>query len=873
MKNRASLLFVLAALAAVPLAAQQPPAPVITSVTPTQITAYAPGPITFTITGQNLSPAVDAIVNVSLQSTGIDWSTGLTVSSRTNTQIVADLNVVPPSAGTYLINLTVYLGTIQSAQFPITVNPPLSTPEWAYYTAYATVPFREQLPVTAGTPPYTWQIADSVVPPELTLSESGLLTGTFSAPSGPYLINVMVTDASGAHSWTGFELWVEPAPMIITSPRVLPTAYLGQPYMFTFTATGGEPPLFWSAGQGNVTQPFVIPGLTLDTQTGVLSGVPTQTGVFPISISVSSTFGNAGSGRFSLTVMEHPPLTLPAAELPGASVAQAYTYQFTAQGGAPPYSFAGKVPDGLTLGKSGLLTGTPTTQGTTALQLTVTDSAGQTASQVFGLTIGPPAFRITNEILQNGRIGLTYADTLKATGGTTPFTWAVKTGALPAGIALDATTGKLAGSPTKGGLFRLEFQVTDAKNAVASRALTILIVVPPVSITTQSLPDGRLSQPYSATLAADGGEAPLSWTVTGGALPAGLKLDPTGAIAGTPTAKGTFPFVVAVADGSGQKASRTYAIAVTDAPLNITTPSLSTATTGSVYSAMVTAEGGSGAYVWSVAAGALPAGLTLDTGTGAITGTPAIPGEQSITLAVTDATGASASRSYTLRIAPPLLAATVSTENPPAGQQGMAGVVIAKYPVQVTGQLIMTFTPDSGYSDDPAAQFAAGGRTVPITIGAGETNFFSPIQVGTTPGTIRITATFAAAGADVTPKPAPEKTLRIEKTAPVISSVTVTRNTGGFTVTVTGFGTARDITTATFRLASSGGGTLQTSDFTVQVGQAFSSWFGSDGSKQFGGQFRYTQPFTVQGDSNAINSVTVTLTSSAGASQSVSATF
>jgi hypothetical protein len=193
--------------------------------------------------------------------------------------------------------------------------------------------------------------------------------------------------------------------------------------------------------------------------------------------------------------------------------------------------------------------------------------------------------------------------------------------------------------------------------------------------------------------------------------------------------------------------------------------------------------------------------------------------------------------------------------------------------VKVTGQLIMTFTPDSGYSDDPAAQFAGGGHTAPIDIDAGGTNFFMPVQVGTTPGLIRITATFIAAGSDVTPQPAPERTIRIERAAPVISSVKLTRTSGGFEVTITGFATARDLTSASFRLATSGSGTLQGSEFTVQVGSAFSTWFASDSARQFGGQFTYTQPFSVQGDTSAITSVTVTLTNSSGTSQPMTATF
>jgi hypothetical protein len=194
------------------------------------------------------------------------------------------------------------------------------------------------------------------------------------------------------------------------------------------------------------------------------------------------------------------------------------------------------------------------------------------------------------------------------------------------------------------------------------------------------------------------------------------------------------------------------------------------------------------------------------------------------------------------------------------------------YPVDVVVNLVMTFAPDAG-PDDPAVQFSSGGRTPQVTIPAGTT--VSPtsvgVQTGTVAGLITITAHLSAAGQDVTGTPIPTRTIRINATAPTISSVTATRNSTGFTVTVTGFASSREVTQATFQFTAASGTTLQTSSVTVPVDVIFGPWFQSSNSAQFGSQFTYTQPFTVSGGAQSIVSVSVTLVSKAGTSTAVSA--
>ena len=150
-----------------------------------------------------------------------------------------------------------------------------------------------------------------------------------------------------------------------------------------------------------------------------------------------------------------------------------------------------------------------------------------------------------------------------------------------------------------------------------------------LAITTTSLPTGQVGTAYSTTLAATGGKAPYKWVLTSGALPAGLTLNPsTGAITGTPTETASATILtVTVTDSSIPAQSKSVSLSLTisssaPAPLAITTTSLPNGQDGNAYSATLAATGGTTPYNWSVSSGTLPAGLSLNAATGAITGTP-----------------------------------------------------------------------------------------------------------------------------------------------------------------------------------------------------------------------------------------------------------
>src|SRR5437764_231737 len=177
----------------------------------------------------------------------------------------------------------------------------------------------------------------------------------------------------------------------------------------------------------------------------------------------------------------------------------------------------------------------------------------------------------------------------------------------------------------------------------------------PLTIASTSLPAATAGSSYSTVLVASGGVTPYGWSATG--LPAGLAVGTnTGQISGTPATAGNYTVTASVRDSenSPASASKTFSLTITSTPppaLSVTTASLPAGTQGSSYSALLQAMGGVAPYSWS--ATGLPAGLSLNSGTGQIAGTPSTAGNYTVTASVRDSetSPASASRTFSLSIA------------------------------------------------------------------------------------------------------------------------------------------------------------------------------------------------------------------------------
>jgi hypothetical protein len=254
-----------------------------------------------------------------------------------------------------------------------------------------------------------------------------------------------------------------------------------------------------------------------------------------------------------------------------------------------------------------------------AILLTLALIAGTFCS--FGLTAfaaSPPSPTITTASLPDGKTGVSYSQTLSATGFTLSFggstAWSKIEGNLPPGLSL-SSSGVISGTPTTGGTFNFTVKAARTLPAEsASKALSLTIWPPPV-ITTTSLPDGLADTSYNQTLAATG-LGPISWS-TSDSLPAGLSLTPAGVLSGVPTIPGTFGFTVKAANGCLPDTTKTFSLGIR----GIITDSLPNARTNTAYSQMLE-SGGSVSPTWSLESGNLPPGLTLGANNGMISGKP-----------------------------------------------------------------------------------------------------------------------------------------------------------------------------------------------------------------------------------------------------------
>ena len=551
------------------------------------------------------------------------------------------LSGTPTVNGTFnfTVRVTDSLTQTATANLSIVVRPPVSfsttsVPDGQVGVVYAST----TLVATGGLAPYTFSLASGALPGGITLSAGGTVSGTPTA-NGTFNFTARVTDSAGQTATVNLTSVIRPPVSISTLS--LPSGQVTVAYSANVVGSGGSLPYSFAITAGSLPT-----GLTISSA-GAITGTPSASGIFSFTARVTDGVGQTATANLSIVIGVG--LGITSSTLPRGQVNLAYPVtSLLAAGGVLPLTWtisSGALPNGLTLSSAGAIAGTPTAGGTFTFRARVADSQGQNASADLTIDVQPPV-TISTTALPAGQVGLAYpATNILAVGGTVPYTFSLASGALPGGLSL-STAGAITGTPTASGSFNFVARVTDNVAQTATASLSI-VIAPALTVTGTSLPAGQVGVAYPATtLLATGGTLPYTWIVASGALPGGLTLSAAGAISGTPTATGSFTFKARVTDAPGQTATFDFAISVQSA-LTIITTSVPAGQVGVGYSTTLTQAGGTGPFTWSIAQGALPAGLGLSAA-GAITGTPTVGGISNFIAAVADSRSFSANVSLSI---------------------------------------------------------------------------------------------------------------------------------------------------------------------------------------------------------------------------------
>ena len=460
--------------------------------------------------------------------------------------------------------------------------------------------------------------------------------GVFSATFTPTRNGETYTFTSPA----GTDVVTMPFPTLNMSITA-PTCTIGRVYSAALTATNGIAPYTWSISSGSLP-----PGLTLASD-GTISGTPTTLGIYTFTASVSDSQGAPGTKSYTIQVLPSL-LTIMTGALPQAIKGVPYLNSVVAAGGTAPYTFtqvSGSLPAGITF-SNGILSGLPTVAGTSTISVKVTDANSTSVTKAITLPVKTVILLFTPKILPESTNGFPYSTTLSAAGGIGPYTWSNPAGALPAGITL-SSSGALSGLPTVTGLYPFTLKAVDSQGASTS-ILMNLVVKAAAYVTTPSLTAGVVNVAFKQALAAKGGTAPYTWSITAGDMAPGLSLSAAGVISGIPTTYGNYGATITVKDKNGFATDQPFTHLI-KAPTWAITPLLTYGTKDLLYWFTLTSTGGAGDISWELQSGSLPSNLTLGSG-GIISGTPPTAGTYSFTVKATDSLGTVVLKPYKLLI-------------------------------------------------------------------------------------------------------------------------------------------------------------------------------------------------------------------------------
>ena len=676
--------------------------------------------------------------------------------------VSAALIGVATTPGVYTFTLQVASGGGTATQtYTIKVIALRSAESWSTPDGFVGESYSHQLTAVGGKGTSITWTPTGPMPDGLFLSPTGLLSGNPTATANNVAIGFSLDDGSDVvNASVNISIFG-----VHLRSWLLPPATQNAAYNAQLSASGGTGPYSFTING-------VLPGgLTLDSQSGAITGVMTQPpGRFSFGVTVTDSLGAGYSSSRTIHVLSTPP-QLPLIQPHTGAVDDCTVNRpcplgfYVQSGGLPPFTWsAAGLPPGMSLryaesdSPSGLiggdaqLTGIPTSPGTYPINITVTGADGQSATQQYKLTVSELA---AWSDWSQATVGSSFSARIIPFGGSGSYTGTIAIGRMPAGLTFDPSTLQISGTPRETGGFGLHLRITDSE----SRVLSVFFHLPVNRDPSSSISVNTYSDPWQIT----SGEyfstqlwgccGSLTWTVVDGAMPSGLFLSPDGLLSGTPGGPGTFTFLVRAAEtGNPSNAGvsqLTLLVSPLTLPMSTQLPYGNAGVSG--YSTTLTVAGvtghAPGTVTWAVAPGSyLPPGLTLTAG-GVLSGTPTFAGQYGFNLTATDSTNAVLTRWFTVSIYPtgqvPPVAITTASALP---ERSIGEVNEALRATGGNGTYSWSLAPGSG----PLPPGVELRTTLPTWFG---TDYSAAlIGVATTPGTYSFTlrATSGASQADQT---------------------------------------------------------------------------------------------------------------------------
>lgn len=442
---------------------------------------------------------------------------GLTIGQTTGI-----ISGIPTASGNFTVVIVATDSTGATASYAATLTVAAAS---GFFVSTTSLPnggtslAYSQLLTQSGGPStgVAWTLLTGSLPPGLTLATNSNSTATISGTptsTGTYNFTVQASYTSSGSTFTANQALsiVITATATLAMPNPSPVSgILGTAVSMQFSATGGTQPYRYSIQGGSLP-----PGLSLNSASGSVSGIPTQIGTSTFVILVTDANNLTATATGTITILTKLTMTNPPAVT--SSLNQNITMQFAASGGTAPFTYnlqTGVLPPGTVLNQqTGQITGIATQVGNYNFTVIVSDSSvpTQVATATGTMTIATP-LSMPNPATVSGIVGQSVSMQFTAAGGTGPYTYSFQAGTLPSGTTLDPVAGLLSGIVTQASTYVFVIQAKDSTGLTTTAQGTVNAVLANISTVTIT-PSGPLTPASQVPVTVSIG-APIGQQVTG----------------------------------------------------------------------------------------------------------------------------------------------------------------------------------------------------------------------------------------------------------------------------------------------------------------------------------------------------------------------